>query len=74
MHPLEKTPLFLAPLCPEPLRPQDGDGRIVERGEDVADRRRAVVPHVDTGVDHGSELLEDSVNVSAHLLSPDGEV
>ena len=44
-----------APLCPEPLRPRDGDGRIVERGEDVADRRGVVVPHVDAGVDHRPE-------------------
>ena len=68
MHPPEKMPLFLAPLYPEPFRPRDGDGRIVERHEDVADRRRALVPHVDAGVDHGPELAEDSVNVSAHLL------
>ena len=67
----EKAPLFLAPLYPEPLRPRDGDGRIVERGEDVADRRRAVVPHVDAGIDHGPEFAEDSVNVSAEPFASD---
>ena len=44
LHPPEKTPLFLAPLRPEPLRPRDGDGRIVEpSGADKSTLARLLV-------------------------------